>query len=397
MNHPQRLHSLDNLRAVMMWLGIVLHVAANHLAGESPLPWRDPQTSGAADLTLVFIHAFRMPVFFMLAGFFVAMLVGRRGYGGMLKHRLRRLGLPFIIFWLPIFAGSVVLIMMYVHLMVTGTVGIDPKLIPPNPDHPKINTMHLWFIYYLLWFCLCTALAGTIGKRIPAAFTGALAGGWMMLASKWWGFLVLAVPLAIIGSFYKAGIVTANGSFIPQAGEFLHSGLFFVAGWYLYRHQESLLDLYSKYCWRYAIAGLLFFIVFLGLLGTVQKDPGKIPHSQFWLAFIYNCASWLWSFALTGIFVRYLPNQNRVLRYISESSYWVYLVHMLGTLGFGVLLYNAPFNALTKMGINILATTLVCLATYHLLARHTPIGTLLSGKRYASGPQEEFDKSISAV
>lgn len=32
---PQRLHALDNLRALMMWLGIVLHVALNHLDRKS--------------------------------------------------------------------------------------------------------------------------------------------------------------------------------------------------------------------------------------------------------------------------------------------------------------------------------------------------------------------------
>lgn len=82
----------------MMWLGIVLHTALNHLVVESSLPWHDPKTTKVADLTFIFIHAFRMPVFFILAGFFVAMLVSCRGYGGMLKHRMRRLGLPFLIF-----------------------------------------------------------------------------------------------------------------------------------------------------------------------------------------------------------------------------------------------------------------------------------------------------------
>ena len=41
---PQRLHALDNLRALMMWLGIVLHVAANHLTGPMLVPWRDAAT-----------------------------------------------------------------------------------------------------------------------------------------------------------------------------------------------------------------------------------------------------------------------------------------------------------------------------------------------------------------
>ncbi|MCX7170139.1 MAG: acyltransferase family protein [Proteobacteria bacterium] len=385
MNHPQRLHTLDNLRAVMMWLGIVLHVAAIHMVGEPPLPWHDAERSMLANLVVTFIHAFRMPVFFMLSGFFVAMLVSRRGYGGMLKHRLRRIGLPFLIFWPLIFVGSLALILVYVHLMVTGTVGLDPALMQPDPDRPLIGTMHMWFIYYLLWFCCVTALAGVFSEHLAAGFRKSVSGCWLVLASKWWGFVVLVAPLAVIGAFYKDGIVTASGSFMPKLGEFAHNGLFFVFGWYLYQHQEGLLELYAKCCWRYALAGLFFLMAFIGLYETIRMNPGTIPHHRFWLAFNYNCVSWLWSFALIGIFVRYLQNQNRFLRYISESSYWVYLVHFPCTIGFGILLYQAPFNALSKMGLNILATTLVCLATYHVLVRYSPIGTLLSGQRYTFG------------
>ena len=36
--NADRLYALDNLRALMMWLGIVLHVAAIHMVNDSPLP-----------------------------------------------------------------------------------------------------------------------------------------------------------------------------------------------------------------------------------------------------------------------------------------------------------------------------------------------------------------------
>ena len=61
----------------MVWFGIVLHVAVIHMAGPSVLPWRDNKTTPAADLLVAFMHAFRMPVFFILAGFFVALLIAQ--------------------------------------------------------------------------------------------------------------------------------------------------------------------------------------------------------------------------------------------------------------------------------------------------------------------------------
>ena len=122
--HPERLHALDNLRATMMWLGIVLHVAVIHLAGPSPLPWRDNQTTPAADLLVAFIHAFRMPVFFILAGFFVALLIARRGTRAMVRNRLQRLALPFALFWPPLFALCGVLALAFMHRMARGTWGL---------------------------------------------------------------------------------------------------------------------------------------------------------------------------------------------------------------------------------------------------------------------------------
>ena len=193
-----RLHALDNLRAVMMWLGIVLHVAVIYMVGPSPLPWRDLHTSPWADLLLVLIHSFRMPVFFILAGFFVALLVQGRGLRGMLKNRLMRLGLPFVILWPAIFVACVVLALLFVHRMVRGTWGLDASLIPPRDDAPKWNTMHLWFLWMLMWFSVFTALLAPLAKAIPNAVQGTVSRAFERLAASPVGFAVLALPLAAL-------------------------------------------------------------------------------------------------------------------------------------------------------------------------------------------------------
>lgn len=121
----------------------------------------------------------------------------------------------------------------------------------------------------------------------------------------------------------------------------------------------------------------------LAAFRSFTTDPQGIDHIEALIAFVYNLTSWLWSFALIGLALRYLPAQNRFLQYVSDSSYWVFLVHMLGTIGFGALLYTQPFGPLTKIALNIVATTLACLLTYQVLVRHTMVGVLLNGKRQA--------------
>jgi fucose 4-O-acetylase-like acetyltransferase len=382
-NTPQRLHALDNLRALMMWLGIVLHVAINHITINSPLPWRDPKTSPVADLLLLFIHSFRMPVFFVLAGFFVALLVERRGADGMLRNRGVRLALPFALFWPPLFVLTAVLSMVYIHLTVRGVPGLDTALTPARqPGGSPFNTIHLWFLYQLFWFSVLAWAGVRLQRFVPARLRDAVARGFALLAERRWGFAVLAVPLALVGSFYPSGLVTESGSFLPPLSEWVQSGLFFVFGWYLHRGQERLLARFAARCKGHALAGLAFFVATVLLMGALRgPGPHHLPHPEFWIAFVYNASSWLWSLALIGSFVRYVPRQNAVLAYLSQSSYWVYLVHMLGTIGFGILLVNAPFGALTKMGLNIAATSLAALASYQLLVRYTFIGTLLNGRR----------------
>lgn len=378
---PQRFHSLDNLRASMMWLGIVLHVAIIHWVGDFPLPWRDPQTTPLANLLFAVIHAFRMPVFFIVAGFFVALLVERRGCPGMLKNRLLRIGVPFVLFWPLLYMAINLLVGQYLNRMADAGSG-QPLTLMPADGRPLVGTVHLWFLYYLFWFSMLAGVAGLVGRHVPAAFTQALAAGWRRVASAWWGFIVLTLPLAAVGLWYPQGLIEVNGAFLPRPGDLLGHALYFVFGYYLYRQRDEVLAQYARRCWRYFGAGLLCFIVSLPLFELLRSNPAHAQQLKLGIGLSYYAAGWLWSFALIGAFLRYLPQRNRVLGYVSDSAYWVYLMHMPATIGFGLLLYDAPLGALAKMGTNIVATTLACLASYHLLVRYTLLGELMNGRRH---------------
>jgi peptidoglycan/LPS O-acetylase OafA/YrhL len=90
-----RRHDLDALRAFAMLLGIALHAALSFAGG----PWmvQDSRTSGAFHLLISAVHGFRMPLFFLLSGFFTAMLWRRRGLRSVISHRLKRVLLPLLL------------------------------------------------------------------------------------------------------------------------------------------------------------------------------------------------------------------------------------------------------------------------------------------------------------
>ncbi len=379
-----RLHALDNLRAILMWLGIVLHVACIYTTLPSPLVWHDEQRSLVADLLMTSIHAFRMPAFFILAGFFAALLAQSRGPGGLLRHRLARLALPFALFWPVIWVATSMAALAFLNRMAFGHWGLNLAAITPDLPAPRgPNTLHLWFLWLLLWFCVATALLmrllHTTFAAPFAAFFSAAAALLSALARRPWGFAVLALPLLAAGASYPQGHLVPSGRFLPPWNEWLHNGLFFAFGLMLHSRQAVFFARFQRRWAAYALAGLLCY---LGA-GALARRHGP----ELLGAYSYLCAGWLWSFASIGAALRFLASRRPLLGYLSDSSYWVYLVHFPLTILFGALLFQLPLPALVKMGINVAATTAVCLLSYQALVRGTAVGRLLNGKGQAPAAQ----------
>ena len=166
-NTTPRFHELDALRASAMLLGIVLHAAIFLIPGASDEEY-PREVSGIYTLVFFAIHGFRMPVFFLLSGFFTAMLWQRQGLGQLGKHRLKRIGLPLIIGCFTI-------------LPITALIAV--------PDEFELiwwpfvwldNLQHLWFLWFLLWMAGGFMLAAKLGVKFSNPVI-------------WW----LAIPLTL--------------------------------------------------------------------------------------------------------------------------------------------------------------------------------------------------------
>ena len=83
-----------------MLLGIVLHAILAYF----PFPWpvQDSQQHRWLAIVYAAIHGFRMPLFFLLSGFFAAMVLQRRGLRSLLWQRVLRIALPLAVGMLTI-------------------------------------------------------------------------------------------------------------------------------------------------------------------------------------------------------------------------------------------------------------------------------------------------------
>lgn len=127
-----RRHDLDALRASAMLLGIGLHAALSFV----PFPWmvQDSRQHELFGLLFVAIHGFRMPLFFVISGFFTAMLCRQKGLAALLKHRAQRVLLPCVL--------GVLTIVPLLHGLSAWVIANAPKTVAASvPSPPLIDAI----------------------------------------------------------------------------------------------------------------------------------------------------------------------------------------------------------------------------------------------------------------
>lgn len=87
-------HDLEVLRGIAMVLIILLHGSLSFFN----TPWPVQDGPGDETLAVIFlvIHGFQMPLFFVMSGFFTAMMWRTRGMKVWLGHRFRRIFMPLV-------------------------------------------------------------------------------------------------------------------------------------------------------------------------------------------------------------------------------------------------------------------------------------------------------------
>ena len=91
--------------------------------------------------------------------------------------------------------------------------------------------------------------------------------------------------------------------------------------------------------------------------------------------------TWLMVFGLIGLSEKVLNRERPRVRYASDSSYWLYLVHLPLIIIGQAMLRNANLPAAFKITLLVVIVTAILLISYQFLVRYTWIGRLLNGPR----------------
>jgi glucans biosynthesis protein C len=169
----QRLHHWDFSRALYLVLGIPFHAAVIYSLSHE---WSvaSPDKSELLTWLADFLHSFRMPGFFLLAGLFSMMLLDRQGAWPWLRSRLFRLGLPLIFATLLIVPFQIAV--QQIALAVSGTVPasqVTARIAAELSHFGEPWIAHLWFLWVLIAYCIGLAILqalsrGTLRARLEA-------------------------------------------------------------------------------------------------------------------------------------------------------------------------------------------------------------------------------------
>ena len=500
----QRWHDLDALRGFAMLLGIGLHAALAFFPLFWPIQDRHAGFEGLFDEFVTAVHGFRMPLFFLLSGFFTTMLWRRRGLGALVWHRVRRIGLPLALgmitvvpaidwvseralesaseggnwertaafeagsrgdIWTPIFlnepggvdkaieAGADVNTRgddkwTPLHLAAVmdqpSTVykllaaGADPEPLNIKGETPLVMAVwagsvgsadmlvaygatdlrwsaesqwedlswfglgrpelgetersptdddlgleswvdsfhHLWFLWFLCWLVAGFALLAPVIEKVAQPIAESV---WRRRLL--WLLVPMAYPLQLAmgggGDWPTFGPDTSIG-LLPAPHVLAYYAVFFAFGAFTYDTRadddQPLIDRMGRR-WPIVLPVTLFVVLPVGLDKTYESG-------EWWAACLLQVLYvWGMSFGLIGLFRRVFATERRGVRYLSDASYWMYVVHLPLVMAAQWWVRDWDVPAIPKFVLVCLGVSAILLASYRAFVRYTPIGTMLNGRR----------------
>ena len=90
---------------------------------------------------------------------------------------------------------------------------------------------------------------------------------------------------------------------------------------------------------------------------------------------------WAMIFGFIGFFKFFFSKGRPMVRYISDSSYWLYLGHQPLVQAYQILFSNWDIEIYVKFPLICFITALTLIIIYQYFIRYTFIGTLLNGPR----------------
>ncbi|MEH6488452.1 acyltransferase family protein [Hyphomonas oceanitis] len=332
MRPEERESSWDYIRATLMLLGIPFHAA--HPVSYEGWSVRSDSHAMVFDALIIVVHQFRMEGFYIVAGYFAAMLLSRKPPVVWFKTRLVRLGLPLITCMILLNPFQ----MLATAIFEARQHGWDWNVVLANTiqylsvlDFRWIR--HLWFLIVLLEFSFLLFALHKSGwiKPIQARMDRVLQGRTIKLR-----FVLIALYCAAAVTAICAELVLRRYESYPHivqqmlsltiVTEFIRFLPWFLIGYVFFRHRNALN--------AFRQVGQISLAILAILLSAFVAIELAAITGHFAKGYLTNLSELLLGPAVSVLCCAFiykgfgkLHRHGRVVQYFVDASFTIYLFH----------------------------------------------------------------------
>jgi glucan biosynthesis protein C len=333
---------MDALRGALMALGVLLHSSQVYNPDNNWLIHSSLSVPAARDMVNV-IHLFRMPAFFIVAGFFCLLTIRKYGSGKFLKLRVERV-------LIPLFVTAITLNMLQTWLLdASGSIIFEPFSYLRKGEWVS----HLWFLIDLFVFVLATYIGAVLMARIPPK-TLACAKQCAECVSL--EFVLLVLPFSYLAILAIAKVEPSLYEKILglfSVYELLYYFQFFCFGIALH-----WLDRWFNRFTQFSFVRSGTFIVIWAL---VNASTSVLTNNIYLVldAYADSLLIWIGCYHIFAVFKMIADRPSNFSRFVASVSYTVYLFHHLLVIAFGLLFIRLEIGG--SFGLALLsAIVLLC-------------------------------------
>ena len=331
-----RRYDIDWLRVIAIGLLVIYHIAVafqpwgvfiGFIQNDKSLEW--------IWTPMAMLNVWRIPLLFFVSGMGVYFAIQRRDWKALLLERTRRILIPFVFGMMAIVPLHIMLWKKYYHQDMIYA----------------LNPAHLWFLanifaYVLIFFPLFFYLKNYHSGKIHQIIS--------KLMSNPIGLLILMVPFIVEAELVKP---ESFEYYAMNAHGFWLGMIAFLTGFLCVYSGRTFWSTVTKWRW------LLFTIAAALYVLRLLEGEFNAPY------YLKSIESNLWIFTLFGFGYKHLNKPSRTLRYLSQSAYPIYIIHMVMLYLASWLIFPLDITAFSKFTLVTTFTFVGCFILYELVLR----------------------------
>jgi len=284
---------------------------------------------------MTMLNVWRIPLLFFVSGMGVYFAIQNRNWKQLLQERASRILIPFLFGMFFIFPISLLLWQYYYHWQLVY----------------NYNPGHLWFLGNIFVYVV---ILSPFFFYLKANESGKLVNWIKKLLSHLLGLLIVIGAFVAEAAWVNPGIyemyaMTWHGFFLGLLA-FFFGFCFVLSG-------DGFWQMILKWRWLFLVFAIMLYAY------RLFQFQMKVPSYQ--LAIESN----FWIVSIFAFGYKYLNRHSKILDYLSQAAYPVYILHMIFLFLGSLLIFPLDLEIRIEFILVLMFTVIGCFVSYELIRR----------------------------